>query len=164
MVEKPMDPYPSVEARVLERLAVVVGNLPQGTAELYVGKNSSLQKNLFPYFRISPQNSKSAAIEGYVYNQQGIDFKIGHGTGGEIYVSSKRQPNPTGEDRFFRICHAVFTTHFSEELIYSSSGRVIWSRIMLEVERDKMRVGGHQVFWWLFPNRTVKHFSYEPYY
>lgn len=157
---------PGIERRILGRLSTMIERLPPGAAKLMTGENPTLEpkKNLFPYFRVAPANPRSASIEGYIYEGQGIDFKIGEAIVGEIYVSPKEKTDSIEEDKFFRICHATFTTHFSEELIYSPSNRVIWSRMVLDAGGRKVRLSGHQIFWWLVPGRTTKNIRYEPYY
>jgi hypothetical protein len=159
-----LSPINGIETRILERLRATVATLPAGAAELYTGRDS-VSQSPFPYFRVTPSNPRSAVIRGFVIDDQGIDFTIGHATGGEVVIT--REGGNRGkrrEDWFFRVCHAVFTVHFSEKLIYSAGGRVIYSRIELEVDGRKVHIGGHQICWWLFPRRAAKCFSYGPYY
>jgi hypothetical protein len=152
------------EERVTARLNAMVAALPPGTATLYVGSDPNcVAKALFPYFRITPGNLKSATITGYLVEGQGIDFTIGQATGGEIFVSNDNARGGAEEDRFFRICQAVFTSSFTERLTYSKRGRVICSRIVLQLGSQSVRLGGHRFFWWAVPNRTEKLFHYEPY-
>jgi hypothetical protein len=157
-------PIQGFEAIFLERLDQLVRALPKGAADLYVGKHPSHTKSVFPYFCITPTNPRSAKVQGFVYEGQGIDFTIGQGTGGEVFVSREKTERQNANlERFLRMCEAVFTTSFNETLVCSRRGRVIWSRIELSLDGLTVRIGGRQVFWWLFPGRTTKQFLYEPY-
>jgi hypothetical protein len=90
---------------------------------------------------------------------------IGEATGGEVFVSKERTARQNKHvERFLGICHAVFGTSFLETLVYSRRGRVIRSQIVFGAGGRRIRIGGRQVFWWLFPGRVTKRFSYEPYY
>jgi hypothetical protein len=155
---------PGFETEFLERIRELVGSLPKGSAELYVGRHPSNPKSL-PYFRVTPTNSLAAEIEGYVCEGQGIDFKIGCATGGEVFVSSKR----TARDRvrveeFLEICRTVFASGLTETIVLNSSGARVHSEITLELKGRKIRLHSGWFLWRLFPNKTVKHLSYEPYY
>jgi hypothetical protein len=152
------------EERVTARLKALVTVLPDGAATFYAGANpNALAKSLFPYFCITPSNPKSATIRGYVIERQGIDFTIGQATGGEIFVANGSARARAHEDRFYQICQAVFTSSFTEYLTYSKRGRVIRSRIVLQLDSRSVQLGGHQLFWWAVLNRTEKCFHYEPY-
>ena len=141
---------PSFEMNFLARLETVVQVLPAHTASL----QTKLELDCIT-FRISPSNQESATIEGRASSQGGIAFRVGRGTTLELSRSN--------EDRFFQICEAVFGSHFTELVIYGSTGRVLYSRIQLEVEGHRVRLGGHQFFWWLFPKRRKEQFAYQPY-
>jgi hypothetical protein len=143
------------EVHMIECLRAEIAALPERSAELYVGSDPRYPKSPFPFFRITPRNSQSAPIQGMIADYQGIDFTVGRGTGGEIPIGRA--------DHFLRICRAVFTTRFSEVVVYSRRGRVIWSRVILKIDGHKVGIGGGQIFWWLFPKRVTKVFSYEPY-
>lgn len=147
-----MTTYPqSFERNFLVRLETVINALPPDTSILRTGPEVDSVA-----FRIFPTNQNSAPIVGQASTQGGIAFKVGRATTVEL-----SRPN---EDRFFQICEAVFTSHFTESVIYGSAGRVLYSRIRLEVKGHRIRLGGHQLFWWLFPNRREHQFRYEPYY
>jgi hypothetical protein len=153
------------EERVVARLNAMVAALPNGTANLYVGADPNSPKSLFPYFRITPTNPRSATIRGHVVEGEGFDYAIGRGTSGEIFVSLNNSARARArEDKFFQICHAVFTSSFTEYLTYSSRGKVIRSRMVLQLDFRSVRLGRHQLFWWLALNRTEKCFHYDPYY
>jgi hypothetical protein len=163
MVRKP--PVPSgFEERAAARLNEIVAALPSATATLYVGTDPNFPKALFPYFRITPSNPRSATIRGHLIGGQGFDYVIGQATGGEIFVPNDSARARADEDRFFQICQAVFTSSFTECLTYSKPGRVIRSKIVLRLDSRSVQLGGHQLFWWAVPNRTEKSFHYEPYY
>jgi len=98
----------------------------------------------------------AAGIKGQASTQGGIAFKVGRST--TVELSSPNQ------DRFFEICEAILTSHFTEFVTYGSNGRVLRSRIPLEIKGRKVRLGGHQLFWWLFPNKRKEQFPYKPYY
>jgi|ERR1700687_1477874 len=153
-----------LEIRILDRLKATVAALPEKTAVLDLETNYPTAPG--PCFRITPTNPHSAPIRGSVSNGFGIYFTIGEATTGEIYLASWRsKSNKKEEDHFFDICQAVFTTHFSEDLIYNHADNwVLRSRIILRVGERKIRIWGHQIFWWLYPMRKTKHISYEPYY
>jgi hypothetical protein len=156
-----------LEIRVLDRLREIVAALPEKSADLYIDEDRD-PKARVPgwHFRVTPSKQHSACIQGLVDSSFGIYFTIGEATAGEIFLASRSsKTNEMEEERFFAICRAVFTTHFSEDVTYSStSNRVLRSRIMLRVDERTIRIGGHQLFGWLYPRRTTKHFSYEPYY
>ena len=151
------------EERALARLNAMVAALPSGTATLYAGADPNFPKALFPYFRITPSNPKSATIRGHLIEGQGIDFAIGQATGGEIFVPNDSARGKAEEDRFFQICQAVFASSFTECLTYSKLGKVIRSKIVLRLDSRSVQLGGHQLFWWAVLNRTEKYFHYEPY-
>ena len=153
------------EERATARLNAMVGALPNGIATVHIGCDpDSVAKALFPYFRITPSNPKSATIRGYLIERQGIDFTIGEATGGEMFVPNDSPRARANEERFFQICQAVFMSSFTEDLTYSRRGRVIRSKIVLQLDSRSLRLGGHQLFWWAALNRTEKRFYYEPYY
>ena len=110
----------------------------------------------FIAFEILPTNQKSAAIEGEASTQGGITFTVGRATSVELSVG--------GEDRFFQICEAIFTSRFSESVVYSSKRRVLCAQIQLEIGGRNVRLGGHQLFWWLFPNKRKELLQYQPYF
>src|SRR5260370_15581179 len=142
---------PGFERNFLVRLETVVQVLPPHTATLQTKSEIDCLT-----FRISPTIQESATIEGQASTQGGIAFRVGRATSVELSMSN--------EDRFFQICEAVFSSHFTEFVIYSSTGRVLYSRIQLVIKGRKVRLGGHQLFGWLFPNRRKEQFPYKPYY
>jgi hypothetical protein len=142
---------PSFEIGFLARVKTLVDALPAETATLKTKSEIGCV-----YFSISPTNQQSAGIEGEASIQGGINFKVGRATITEL--------SPSNEDRFFQICEVVFGSHFTESVTYSSSGRVLYSRIHLAVDGSTVRLGGHQLFWWLYPNRRKERFYYKPYY
>ncbi len=142
---------PSFERNFLVRLETLIQVLPPASADLQTRPETD-----YVAFRILPTNQNSAAIEGQASTQGGIAFKVGRATTVELSRPS--------EDHFFQICEAIFRSHFTEFIIYSSKGRVLYSRIALEINGRKIRLGGHQLFWWLFPNRRNEQFHYQPYY
>ena len=105
---------------------------------------------------ISPADQESATIEGQASTQGGITIKIGRATTMEL--------SRFNEDRFVQICEAVSSSHFTEFAIYSTTGRPLYSRIELDSKGRKVRLGGHQLFWWLYPNKRKERFHYKPYY
>jgi hypothetical protein len=107
-------------------------------------------------FAIAPASQESATIEGHASTQGGINFKIGRATTVELSRSNLI--------RFVQICKSVFSSHFTEFVIYGSTGRTLYSRIELEIEGHKVCLGGHQLFWWLFTNRRKERYCYRPYY
>jgi hypothetical protein len=152
--------------QVLDRLKAAIATLPEKSAELHVSEDRD-PRACFPgwRFRITPTKPGSASVQGFVDSVFGVWFTIGQATRGEAFLAGRNgKQNQIEEDAFFDICHAVFTTHFSEEVTYSSSNQVLRSRITLRVGERTVCIGGHQVFWWLYPTRTTKRFSYEPYY
>ena len=153
------------EHEFLERLrGDLVRALPEGTADFYVGHPAS-HPNSLPYFRITPTNPRAAKIQGFVCEGQGIDFTIGEATGGEVFVSRKRNAEDRiGVEKFFQICRAVFTSHFSETIVLNPRGRRLWSKIVLTVDGRKVRLQGGSIFWFLFPRRAKRVICYEPYY
>ena len=153
-----------LETRILDRLRAAVAALPEKTAVFNIEANYATAPG--PCFRITPMNPQSAPIRGSVASTFGIYFTIGEATCGEVYLASWRsKSNKEEEDHFFGICRAVFTTHFSEDLTYNRAGSgVLRSRITLQVGERRVRISGHQIFWWLYPMRKTKHISYEPYY
>jgi hypothetical protein len=153
--------------RVLDRLEAMVRGLPEKSAVLQLVEDQDPRARLPGWnFKINPMNPRSACIRGQVDSGFGVWFTIGQGTNGEIFLASRReQSNRKEEDRFFDICQAVFTTPFLERLTYDRSGKfVLRSRIILSVGTQRITLGGHQIFWWLYPNRMTKRISYEPYY
>ena len=149
------------ETRILDRLKSAVDVLPKGTAVFSTQKDA---RTLYPHFRISPANPQSATIHGYVIAGQGIDYTIGRGTGGEIFIKNGlNQKARAEEEEFFQICEAVFRTRFTETLTYNSTGKLIRSAIVLMIRDREVRLGGHRIFWWVSPHKTEKRFSYEPY-
>ena len=142
----------------------MVAALPSGTATLYVGTDPNSAKSLFPYFRITPNNPRSATVRGYLLEGQGFDFTIGQATGGEIFVPNDSARARAREERFFQVCEAVFASSFTEYLTCSRRGRVIRSRIVLKLESGSIHLGGHQLFWWAALGKTNKCLHYEPYY
>jgi hypothetical protein len=156
--------YSDFEKRVGGRLNDLVAALPSGTANVYLGADPSVPGALYPYFRITPTNPKSATIRGYVIGGQGLDFTIGQATGGEIFAPDSTARSRANEDQFFQICQVVFTSSLTEYVTYSSRGRVIRSKIVLQLGSRSVRLGGHQLFWWAVLNRSKKNFHYEPYY
>jgi hypothetical protein len=149
--------------RILNRLEERVLALPAGTADLYIGDYPGVEKSVFPYFSVTPTNSKSATIRGAVISGQGIDFTVGHGTGGEIYIKNDGKVARTQENWFFKICDAVFTSWFSETLTFDAGGHVIRSALALQIDRRRVRLGGQHIFWWASRRKTMKTFDYEPY-
>lgn len=144
------DSPPSFERKFLVRLEALVQVLPPHIATLQAKPEIDCLS-----FRISPTNQESATIEGQASTQGGIALRVGRATTLELSRSN--------EDLCFQICEAVFTSHFTESVIYSSTGRVLYSRIQLVTKGHKVRLGGHQLFWWLFPNRRKEQFPYKPY-
>jgi hypothetical protein len=142
---------PGFERNFLVRLETVVQALPPHTATLQTKAEIDAVT-----FEISPSNQEAATIKGQASTQGGIDFRIGRATTVELSVFN--------ENRFVQICEAVFSSHFTEFVVYSSTGRILHSRIELEVNGHRVRLGGHQLFWWLFPNRRKEQFPYKPYY
>jgi hypothetical protein len=143
--------YPAgFERSFLERLEGVVQALPGNAATLQTESSAD-----YVIFKIFPTNRNSAPIEGEASTQGGIALKIGRATRVELSTNA--------EDRFFLICRAVFTSHFTESLISTSKGRTLYSRIVLSIDGRQIRLGGHQLFWWLFPNKRKELFSYAPY-
>jgi len=156
---------PGFETTFAERLRGVVAELPKGTAELQFEKRACGSPSPLPHFSIAPSNPRSSPIEGFFVQGEGINFSIGRATSREIYIANKTGNNANAEeDEFFRICQAVFTTRFSEKVVYDSRGNVIWSRIVLGVDSRKVVLGGHRIFWWLHSGKNRKQFEYEPYY
>ena len=152
--------------QVLDRLKATVAALPEKSVELQVSEDRD-PRACFPgwRFRITPTKPDSASLQGLVDSVFGVWFIIGQATRGEVFLAGRNgKQNKIKEDAFFDICHAVFTTHFSEEVTYSSSNWVLRSRVTLRAGERMVRIGGHQILWWLYPRRTTKHFSYEPYY
>jgi len=146
-----VDYPPGFETHFLMRLEAVVRALPAGTAALQT-------KHEIDYltFIISPCDDEAAPIRGQASTQGGIAFKVGRETTMELSKSN--------EDRFFQICEALFSSQCTEFVIYSSKGRVLYSRIQLRIKGRKVRLGGRRLFWWFFPNRRKEQFSYKPYY
>jgi hypothetical protein len=155
-------PILEFEKRILNRLEEKVLALPAGTADLYIGDYPGVEKSVFPYFSVTPTNPKSATIRGAVIAGQGIDFTVGHGTGGEIYIKNGKVAR-TQENWFFKICDAVLTSRFSETLTFDSGGHVIHSTIALQIDGRRVRLGGQHIFWWAFRRKTMKTFVYDPY-
>jgi hypothetical protein len=147
---RPKEDMASFTTAFSEHLRALVGTLPASTATLEIGGDSDVVT-----FAISPRNQYAAIIKGEASSQGGINFRVGRATTAE--VSSSR------EQWFFQVCEAVFRSHFTESVSYSSTGRILYSRIELEKNGQKLRLGGHQLFWWLFRNRRNEQFSYEPY-
>lgn len=144
--------YPAgFERNFLLRLQTVARALPPHAATLQTESEAD-----YITFRISPTNEESAPLEGQASTQGGIAFRIGRAT--TVELSNSR------EDLFFQICEAVFSSHFTEYVIYGSTERILYSRIRLEIKGRKVRLGGHQLFWWLFRNRRREQFHYKPYY
>lgn len=133
-----------------ERLRAIVDTLPANTATLEIGGDNDVVT-----FTISPRNQHAAIIQGEASSQGGINFRVGKGT--IVEASTSR------EQWFFQLCETIFGSHFTESVSYSSTGRILYSRIDLERDGQKIRLGGHQLFWWLFPNRRNETFAYEPY-
>lgn len=157
---------PGFEAEVLDRLRTLVAAMPNGVAELHIGRVPGSSKSLFPYFRVTPKNPRSAIIAGVVIERQGIDLEIGRATTTEIFMGSEvGKRAKASEEEFFAICRAVFTTPFTEKIVYNSGKRVIWARTILTLDGGKTKwMGGGRAFWWLNPYRTTNYISYEPYY
>jgi hypothetical protein len=144
--------YPSsFERNFLLSLETIARALPPHAATLQTESAAD-----YVTFRISPANDQSAILVGEASTQGGIAFRVGRATTVELSKSN--------EDRFFQICEAVFSSHFTEFVTYSATGRVLCSRIQLKIKGRKVRLGGHQLFWWLFPNRRKEQFPYKPYY
>lgn len=133
-----------------ERLRAVVGILPANAATLEIGGDSDVVT-----FTISPSNHQGAMIKGEASSQGGINFRVGRATVVEASTSRAQW--------FFQLCEAVFRSRLTESVSYSSTGRILYSRIELEKNGQKIRLGGHQLFWWLFPNKRKEKFAYEPY-
>ena len=144
------DHLPSFASAFSERLRALVRSLPADTATLELGGDNDVVT-----FTISPSNQRAATIKGEASPQGGINFRVGRGTFVEASTSK--------EQWFLLLCAAVFASRFTESLSYSSTGRVLYSRIELEKDGQKIRLGGHQLFWWLFPNRRNEQVAYEPY-
>jgi hypothetical protein len=144
------DPLPPFTSAFSERLRALVRTLPANAATLEIRGDSDIVN-----FTISPRNHHAASIKGEASTQGGINFRVGRST--IVEVSHLR------EQWFFRICEAVCGSHFTEVATYSSTGRVLYSRIELEENGKKVRLGGHRLFWWLFPNKRKEKFAYEPY-
>jgi len=142
---------PTFEDRFSVRVVELMQTLPPDTGALETESGYDWVK-----FGIFPKNQSSAAIQGHASSQGGIAFKVGRATTVELSLPKV--------DRFFQICEAVFGSHFTEFVVYSSTGRVLYSRIQLEIKGHKVRLGGHQLFWWLFPNKRKEQFLYKPYY
>ena len=141
---------PSFTSAFSERLRAIVGTLPANTATLEIDADSDIVT-----FTISPSNHHAAIIKGEASSQGGINFRVGRAT--IVEASTSR------EQWFFQFCEAVFRSRFTESVTYSSTGRVLCSRIQLENNGQKLRLGGHQIFWRLFPNKRNEEFDYEPY-
>lgn len=153
---------PGFETKFRERLEAMIKGLPVGVAELHFEKKPCGSPSPVPYFRIVPSRRRSAPVEGFFVQGEGINLTVGEATSHEIFVNSKLQGK--AEDEFFQICRGVFETHFSENLIYSSQGKLIWSRIALKVGDDELKLGGQRAFWWLYPKKARRRLDYKPYY
>ena len=147
---RPRDSLPSFTSAFLGRLRDLVRTLPGNAAIVEIGGDRDVLT-----FTISPANQHSASIEGEASTQGGVVFRVGRATTTELSILR--------EHLFFRACEAVFRSHFTESVTYSSTGRVLYSRIELQNNGKRIRLGGHQLFWWLFPNRRNEQFAYEPY-
>lgn len=165
MVKNRISPS-GLETRVLDRLRESVAALPEKSADLYIDEDRDPRARVPGWqFRVTPAKQHSACIQGLVDSSFGIYFTVGQATAAEIFLASRSsKSNEMEEERFFDICRAVFTTHFSEDVTYSSASRVLRSRIMLCVDERTIRIERHQILWWLYLRRTTEHFSYEPYY
>jgi hypothetical protein len=142
---------PGFEGNFSLRLQKLVCALPPDAARLQMNSQAD-----FVAFEILPTNQKSARIEGEASTQGGITFTVGRATGVELSTSQ--------QDRFFQVCEAIFTSRFSESLVYSSKGHVLYSQIRLEIKGRNVRLGGQRLLWRLFPNKRNELFQYQPYF
>lgn len=147
---QPKDNLPSFTKEFSKRLRALARILPANAATLEIGGDSEIVT-----FTISPSNHHAAIIKGEASSQGGINFRVGRGTIVEASISR--------EQWFFQVCEAVFGSHFTESVTYSSTGRVLYSRVELQKDGQKIRLGGSQLFWWLFRNRRNEQFTYQPY-
>jgi hypothetical protein len=60
----PPDPRPGFETEVLQLVAILIADLPPGTAELHVSRVPGHPEWPRPYFEVLPTNPRSAAIRG----------------------------------------------------------------------------------------------------
>jgi hypothetical protein len=141
----------SLELDFLERLRFVVRSVPKGSLTLHTDPKAD-----YVGFKIVPSNPKSAGVAGEASTQGGIAFNVGAATTVELSKAKL--------DFFFEICVALFTRGAHEQTIYAPTGRVLYSVMLVEIGARKVRLGGHQLFWWLFPRRVTKSVVYDPYY
>jgi len=132
------------------RLEKLIHALPPDAVSLQINSQAD-----FIAFRILPTNQESARIVGEASTQGGITFTVGRATSVELGASQ--------EKRFFQLCEAIFTSKFSESLVYSSEGRLLFSKIRLKIKDRHVRLGGNQLLWRLFPKKRCEVFQYQPY-
>jgi hypothetical protein len=152
------------ERDILACLSSLVASMPNGVADLYIGRHPDSEKSFFPYFRVTPKNSKSAVISGTVCEGQGIDLRIGRATTVEIFAGHKPESIRKATEKFVEICRAIFYRTFEENVVNNSRGRVIWSSVVLRLDNGKQKwLGGGRLFWWLNFQKITSSISYEPY-
>jgi hypothetical protein len=140
------------ETRFIGHLQSFVSAAPPNVLTLQTDAQSD-----YVIFKMIPSNPKSAAIQGEASTQGGITFTVGRASKGEL--------STVRDEFFFEMCEAVFTSHLTEYVVQSTSGRILATRIILIVNGKKLRLGGSQMLWWLlFPKRQTKVFEYEPCY
>jgi hypothetical protein len=160
-----MGPIAGFEATVIKLLGDRLAKMPAGTAVLNIGKHPLDPDSPFPYFEVAPKNPRAASIRGSISNGEGIFITVGQASSRELWIRGGNifRGLPC-EDEFLIICEALFTTHSSEDVSYDSRGRVLRSRLVLDIRGKKVAFSSNRRLSRLLRKSTKKHFSYEPYF
>lgn len=157
-------PVTGFETEVLERLSARIDRMPPGTALLKVGRHPLDVNSPFPYFEVTPRNPNSAPLRGSVSNSEGINITIGRAASRELWISGGDILKGTScEQELLMICDAVFVSHFSEEDVCDADGRVLRSKLVVNVGTTPVQFGRRLLVRWPFTRTHRRVFSYEPY-
>ena len=117
-----------------------------------------------PYFEVRPTNSRAARLSGIVENGEGVQLTIGDAAwralchrGGNIVKGA------SCVEEFRWICEAVLAGGFTEDLYYSSRGKLIRSEARLRVKGVEVVFGGRRRLSLPFVRRVKKSVLYEAY-
>jgi len=152
------------EQRTIEGLRAAIDALPKGTADLQVGRPPKVTEALFPSFLVTPANPRSAPIEGVILDGQ-VELRVGHSGTAELWGGRNPEQQARARQKFYAICNAVFTTHFSEEVDFDLRNRVLRSRLVLVVNGEEIKLGINLLIARLCRRTHKKEvYAYEPYY
>jgi hypothetical protein len=160
------------ETGVLERLRLRAAAMPDGVVRFVSSTPATGVRYPERGFLLMPTRANAAAIRGYVAgdvpNREGVGAEIlvtvGEAAVGEFAIRPSPSEVLSDVEKFMRVCEAVISTRFSERVTYDASGRVVRSRLTLQVNDEKVVLSTGALLPNPFRRTFEKELQYEPYY